>query len=791
MEVFKYCDNIEEKMKNILDEENIKDELSDRNQAHSKIVNLNFFYLMESFIKAILSYSVELIDKDNAKFYDYFYSLPLIEAIFQKVNNKLYLYSKEIYNIRSIIKIEESFKHNHEQFVNNYEKIMNILFQQSILFYEEKYDNLYENILELVKFFDEVFTDKNEDYVNILFFIFRQQYKNIFKDEIKVKIAENFFKNEYLIKKSKIFLSELLKELKPEVFVPENQEKEPKDSLLGNFMNLDIKKFNRFKNLFEIIKKINTPEFNEILLYFFEEQCQSYFLKILENNGNQYTNKCCNELILDLSLDYLKKAIEYLYANKNNNENNILKIYAIGYLKTYLYFYVYIHYKEFDKCNFEEINKILFSNDEENELMIKVRNIFIWRLYSKHFQNFEQFKNHEFKDLKNIQELKTLISKMNLNTKYIFKENLITPKCSQNYLKMVSELENINTLNADKINENFDLYYCVLINKVVCYIYGDNDDKKDANEKMKQIFNVTKDKIKFKEEGKTLYKYLLTDNLFENNIIKKISDEKSFKHQDFEILLYSMRFIFNTQLKNCDSFYNNLLQQDAAKFIQNNYIPGSFPVKNEFTKSYNILSEKLKQRLYMGYYICKDCGFLYEVNPCTFPMAKDICPNGHPIGGLSHVLAKKDLRIFYEDSDYDELYKKWKKLRKDSQPWFDSFVKLNLKQFKSDYVDKHTIKPEKGIIKDLEKNEFEKSDSIRDIDIIAFRLMNFILYSYLLGGYILNNISKEETNNYLVENLSPHSLFGVIKKNWELLGVSLKEKGIENVQVFLNMIFDD
>ena len=791
MEVIKYCDNIEEKMKIVLDEEKIKDELSERNQAHTKTVNLNFFYLMESFIKAILSYSVELKNNDNAKFYDYFYSLPLIEAIFQKVNTKLYLYSKEIYNIRSIIKIEESLKHNHEQFENNYEKIMNILFQQSILFYEEKYDNLYENILELVTFFDTVFTEKSEDYVNILFFIFRQQYKNIFKDEIKVKIAENFFKNEYLIKKSKIFLSELLKELKPEVYVPENKEKEPKDLLLSNFMNLQIKKFIRLKNLFEIIMKINTPEFNEILLYFFEEQCQTYFLKILENNENQYTKKSCNELILDLSLDYLKKAVQYLYTNKNNNENNLLKFYAIGYLKTYLYFYVYIHYKEFDKCNFKEINDFLFSNDEENKLMIKVRNIYIWRLYNKHFQNFEQFKKHEFKNLPNIQELNTLISKMNVNTKYIFKENLITPKCSQNYLKMVSELENINSFNGEKINENLDLFYCTLINKVVCYIYGDNDDKKAANEKMKQIYNVTKDKIKFKEEGKILYEYLLNDNLLENNVLKKISDEKSFKLQDFEILLYSMRFIFNTQLKNCNSFYNNLLKKGAAKFIDNNFIPGSFPVKNEFMKSYNILSEKLKQRLYMGYYICKDCGFLYEVNPCTFPMAKDTCPNGHTIGGLSHVLAKKDLRIFYEDSDYDELYKKWKKIRKDSQPWFDSFVKLNLKEFKSDYVDKHTIKPEKGIIKDLEKNEFVKSDSIRDIDIIAFRLMNFILYSYLLGGYILNNISKEEANNYLVENLSPHTLFGIVKKNWELLQVSLKEKGIENVQVFLNMIFDD
>ena len=31
----------------------------------------------------------------------------------------------------------------------------------------------------------------------------------------------------------------------------------------------------------------------------------------------------------------------------------------------------------------------------------------------------------------------------------------------------------------------------------------------------------------------------------------------------------------------------------------------------------------------MGYYICRDCGFLYEVRPCTLPTATDRCPNGH------------------------------------------------------------------------------------------------------------------------------------------------------------------
>ena len=76
------------------------------------------------------------------------------------------------------------------------------------------------------------------------------------------------------------------------------------------------------------------------------------------------------------------------------------------------------------------------------------------------------------------------------------------------------------------------------------------------------------------------------------------------------------------------------------------------------------------------------------------------------------------------------------------------------------------------------------------MNIITFRILNFILYSYLLGSYILNNLSKNDAQNYLVENLFPHTLFGIIKKNWEYIGVALREKGVENIQIFMNMIFN-
>ena len=786
IDVVKYFGNLEEYINNILDEEIIKYEISERNKKYTKIVNINFFNLIESLIRAILLYSIELMKKDQAKFYDYFYYLTTVEANLQKMNRRYFLFSKEIYNIKYIIKIEEAYKYNHEEFEKNYEAIMNNLLEQSVLLYNGNYNQLYNIILDLIKIFDDSFKEKNDLYVNLLFFIFRQQYKNIYNQDIRIKLVENFIKNELLSKKSKIFLSETLKDFKPEMIT----KKKNKDDLIKNFLNLEgNEKLKSYKNLINICNNANSSEFNEILLYFFECQCQSYFLSILNKNDNKYTEKCCEALLLSVSIGYLKKAIQYLYEHKNNNDNNFLKLYAIAYVKTYAYFYVEISHAHFDKCNWEEINRLLNDKDENNASIRNMRNIYIWRLFCKKYDNFDLFIN-SVKDIPIFQELREKLKKELDETKYIFKESFITSKSLQNYKNISMEIvdkyiDNKNDAKLDFkiINDNFDSYYSTLVNKIISYTYG-NDKNKIINI-MKNIYDSTYKEINLGDEGKKLYQYLLNYDSFQNEVVKKISDNP-LNQDEYEILLYSFRFIFNSQIGNKKCFYNELLKKNASKFINNNFIPGSFPLPNELMKSYNILVEKLPQRINMGYYICKDCGFLYEVKPCTFPMSTDSCPSNHVIGGHDHVCSKKDIRVYYEQQDINKFHNQWR-----SYPnWLNSFISTTLVDFKANYVDKNIVKPQKGIIKDYEISEFEKKLPIRNMNIITFRILNYILYSYLLGAYILNNLSKEEMRNYLVENLFPHTLFGIVKKNWELLEVSLKELGVENVKVFMNMIFD-
>jgi hypothetical protein len=98
---------------------------------------------------------------------------------------------------------------------------------------------------------------------------------------------------------------------------------------------------------------------------------------------------------------------------------------------------------------------------------------------------------------------------------------------------------------------------------------------------------------------------------------------------------------------------------------------------------------------------------------------------------------------------------------------------------------------EKGILENFTIEDFEKKGLVRGVKNITYRFLNFILYSYLLGSYILNHLTLDQVRKYLVDNLFPHSLFGIIKKDLEIIESELKNAGFNNIFVFLNTKFND
>ena len=68
LDISKFVNNFEITMENIVEENKIRYEVSLRNQKYTKTVNIYIFNIVESFIRSILSYSIDLIKIDRVKF---------------------------------------------------------------------------------------------------------------------------------------------------------------------------------------------------------------------------------------------------------------------------------------------------------------------------------------------------------------------------------------------------------------------------------------------------------------------------------------------------------------------------------------------------------------------------------------------------------------------------------------------------------------------------------------------------------------------------------------------------
>ena len=254
LDMIKFNGKFEQDVDKIICENRMKYEISKRNEGYTKIVNISLFKIVEAIIRASLINCKELIKIDKIKFLEYLSVLPAMEAILRKINRTYNLFSKEIYSLRNIIKINETFKFTEKVF----EQIIINLLEQSNLFYEDQYKQLYNSTIELINIIDKNFKEKNEEYGDLLFSIFLQQYRNISDEKIRVNLLEAFFNNKMLLKKSKLFLAEILRDFKPEI--PKDQSKEQK--CIDNFMNLDNSKFTKYNNIINICNKFKSKELN-------------------------------------------------------------------------------------------------------------------------------------------------------------------------------------------------------------------------------------------------------------------------------------------------------------------------------------------------------------------------------------------------------------------------------------------------------------------------------------------------------------------------------------------------
>ena len=126
-------------------------------------------------------------------------------------------------------------------------------------------------------------------------------------------------------------------------------------------------------------------------------------------------------------------------------------------------------------------------------------------------------------------------------------------------------------------------------------------------------------------------------------------DIKQFRKKQYEIFLWSIRFVLMSLGTKTKNFYSDLISFQCFDTLSKNFLPGKPATFDIFKESYEIIKENLtRDPLKYGSYICS-CGYNYSVGECTFPTVISTCPIcGEKIGGEHHILFKRvgHMRIF-------------------------------------------------------------------------------------------------------------------------------------------------
>jgi len=579
-----------------------------------------------------------------------------------------------------------------------------------------------------------------------------------------------------------------------------------------------------------LINNTNNDTLNEIIISIFENQFNSYFESIptlqdedLEGNFPKYleyltTHKKANEIfiLLDKSLEIFKICLDFLERVFNNRiekkdekikNEHICELYCISYIKMYLYKCIYYNFnKNQDFLGFDSIIKAIEGNAKNNfRKMIK---IYVFKLFFYLLNdNYHEFSNYHYPNhqITFFEEFKDKFKeKKEAMLNYYLLPN------GEEYTKYKEELEKFESYRFNDFNNpvkqfkdyvekyGIDIYYTISSNIIISNLALKNY-LADTNEYLKYSSftkNLFDAQLKLPEITKKLFLLFSNDEEFNKTIRPKLLDGEGVKEinsLDLEVLLYALRICLqtsNTQNPN-GLLYPQLMTPDCEKKLNENSLPGNNISNDIYVYNYYTVEKHLnKNASNIGAYVCS-CGLYYDIGPCGFPSVPSVCSNcNQPTGyaprpaniGRGHgmVLRKGHYRIFKDQAQKDGEMSKYG----DSDA---NIPNMLLADYKKQIIDPIIEKSKFGISK-ITKIMFESiNQKVRKLSLVGYRLLNFILYSHLFYSNCLGFIKNENMNNYLCDGMT---CIKMLVTDWNLLKDSLQSKGIQIIQIFMNMIFD-
>ena len=804
------------KIESIIEKQEIKYDTK-RSPPHTEEINAPFFYILESLLRIIITdYDIYKTLRPE-KFYDFINSLKEINQNALRVFDELYIYSKEVFSIKEFLEIEEKLNNVNKSNLDNILSILKILSDQNIFTNtlindDTKYEDLCKNIQIL---YDFLYSNlgETEDFPKLILNIFVDEIKKIDNENYRQKLVEIILSNPNLISISYPFISIILKGL---IDNNPNSISDNLEKIQGNnYSYLDPICASDNDALNEII--LSTFE-NQLNLYFesipqlTDEELKEYFPKYLESIDNGHNNPTL--ILFDKSLEVFKKCLnflEILYNNKmekkdeNINNELICKLYCIAFVKIYLFKCIYFnHYNNQELLGFDEIVKAIEGNAQNNfRRMVKVYafKIFFYILKNNyyefsnyHFPNhgitfFEEFKD-KFEEQKEAMLSYYMLPKDDEYDKYKEESDKFDSYRFNNFNNPINQFKDI--IEKDGI----DIFYTVSSNIVVSNLalknYTSNSDEYSKYSSFaKSLFS----QLKISEIARKLFLLFSNDDEFNKIMKPKLINEEGLTEIDstsFEILLYGLRFCLQTS--NCENpnglLFSELISKECEEKINQNCIPGNNILDDIYVSNYYAIERHLnKFASNVGAYVCS-CGLYYDIGPCGFPNDKSTCLNcGQPTGNGPNPPGVTGCHGFAHREGHYRIFKDEAQKKGEFDRYGDNdknIPNMLLNDYKVKIINPIIEKSKFGISK-VSKIVFENiQQPVRKLSQAGYRLLSFILYSHLFYSNCLQFISNDNMKKYVCEGMT---CIKMLVSNWNLLKDALQSKGIQIIQIFMNLIF--
>ena len=543
------------KIENIIDNQEIKYEISERCLKLTEEFNLAFFLLIESLLKISVSdYEIykKIKPQDFPKFMN---SLKLIlQNAFKIQNNLSSFYSKETFTLQEFLIIYEKLKNTNQSTKENLLRILKILSDQSRLINnlmenDQDYEDIYKNIDELNNFLFQKLGD-TDNFAEVMLSICVDEAKKVKNQQYRKKLIEIILENPKLIKKSYPFLFIIIGyEVTYEI--SENENNSIKENL-GNLENsINI----------ELINNINNDILDQIILSIFENIFNLYFNSIeclddelLENQFDIYykykkerneENKAYS--LLGLSLELFKDYLIYLeeiFNNKNQKKNNqhICMLYCVAYVKMYLFKSIYyIHKYNQNFFHFNEINNAIIGNAKNK--FRKFIKIYVFKIYfylnNSYYYNIDNYNysnegitfSEEFRQSFN-ENKEAMLNyyflpfEENEYKKYSSLSNIFDNERVNKYSSPIATISNLIEQNG--IDIYFDISTNIIISNLCMKNYLNSLEYKNYSSFTKHLFE---QKLNTSKITKELFLLFSIEEKFKKIILPKII-QKEYKEEN-------------------------------------------------------------------------------------------------------------------------------------------------------------------------------------------------------------------------------------------------------------------